>query len=128
MANTPEFDWSGLTGQTVARIKEQKVVPVPEAIVRAAQRSLDGVPHPTIAGRVDHILEHEFKTPEEAAQAAKLLKKAGAHTVPQSSVRVVIDPYSEASDPADPRKPHPLAGNTKIIRWKAGGKTGAKSA
>lgn len=126
MANAPEFDFGEMTGSVVARIKEAKVVDVPEPIKRAAQRSLDGVPHPTVAGRVDHILEHEFATEAQAAQAAKYLKLAGPWTTPQSSVRAVIDPYSDASDPADPTKPHPLAGNKKIIRWKAGGKTGAK--
>lgn len=127
MATTPNFDFKELTGRTVARIKEPKVVEVPEAIKRAAQRSLDGVPHPTIAGRVDHVLEHEFASEEMAAAAAKALKKAGPWTTPQSSVRVVIDPYSDAQDPDNPAKPHPLAGNKKIIRWKAGGRTGAKA-
>lgn len=114
MANaTPEFDWSELTGRTVSRLREPKVVPVPESIKRAAQRSYDGVPHPSDPAKLNHILEHEFASEEQAAAAAKLLKKAGAHTEPRTSVRVVIDPQN--------------TGNTRLIRWKAGNRTGAKA-
>lgn len=127
MADAPEFDFGGMTGTVVARIREPKVVEVPEAIKRAAQRSRDGVPHPTVAGRVDHVLEHEFATEAQAAQAAKLLKKAGPWLSPPGSVRVVVDPYADAADPDNPAKKHPKAGNKKIIRWNATGKTGAKA-
>lgn len=114
--NTPaadaDFDWSEITGRAVERLRAPRIEPVPEAIVKQAQRSYDGVPNPADPEKRLHVIEHEFITAEKAEQAAKLLKKAGVHTTPPTTVRVVIDPDG--------------TGNLNLVRWKAGVRPGRK--
>lgn len=108
----PEFDWEGVTGAAVERLKAPKTPAIPAPIVAQAQRSWDGVDDPKNPGNKLHVLEHQFKKGEEAkAEAfAKLMKKAGALTVPPTSVSVVVDPDGK--------------GNTLLISWRAGKRRG----
>lgn len=104
-----EFGWDGITGHAVEKLRKPKVAPVPDAIVTQAQRSWDGVEHD---GKTLHVLRHQFKQGEEAkAEAfARLMKKAGAHTTPPTSVSVVVDPDE--------------TGNKLLVAWRAGARRG----
>lgn len=113
MAETAGYNWGEVTGRAVRRLKAPKIVPVPEAIVRQAQRSWDGVPDPENEGGKLHVLEHDFKDDAKAAEFAKLMKKAGDHTTPVTSVSAVIDPEND--------------GSKSVVRWKAGARRGARS-
>lgn len=103
MADKTEFDWGDVNGQAVERLRAPKVAPVPEPVVRQAQRSWDE----------QTGLAHTFKTPEMAEAFAKLVRKAGQHTIPRTTVYVVIDPDND--------------GNTARVSWKAGKRRGRKS-
>lgn len=114
MAEKPkEFDWENVTGTAIERLNKPKITPVPAAIVRQAQRSWDGV---DVNGEKRHILSHQFAKGEEArAEAfAKLMKKAGAHTTPVTTVSVSVDPEE--------------TGNTLLVAWKAGKRRGRGAA
>jgi hypothetical protein len=123
-----EYDWSAVNGHAVERLRAPKVTPVPERLVALAQASWDGVPNPNYPAKSDvellHVLRHQFGTveaPDEArAQAfAKLMTKAGDHTVPETSVTVVIDPdYSSKA---------PDIKNPGLVAWKAGTRRGRKT-
>lgn len=110
-AKAPEYDWEKVGGRFVERLRDPKVIPVPAAIVRQAQRSYDGEADPNHEGKLLHNMSHEFPNKEMAAAFAKHLKNAGAHTQPPSSVSVVIDEHDE-----------------RIVRWKAGKRRGASPA
>lgn len=112
------IDWSEVTGRTVERLRAPKIVPVPEAIVRLAQESFNGKPDKNNPERLLHVLSHEFKTVEIAAEFARLMKKAGAHTTPRSSVSVVINP--------DPEGKFGQPTTDKDVSWKAGQPRGRK--
>lgn len=99
MADT-EFDWGKITGTAIARLRAPKVPPVPEPLVKLAQKSWDE----------ETVLKYHFDSEEKAAAFAKLMRKAGAHTTPVTTVSVSVDP-EETGDP-------------KIIAWKAGKKRG----
>lgn len=106
-----EFDWSEVSGTAVKRLRAPKVAPVHDTIKALAQKSRDGVADPeNPEGERLHVLRHEFKSPEMAAEFAKQIKKAGPHTVPPSTVTPVIDPDN--------------TGNTRLVAWKAGDKRG----
>lgn len=112
------FDWSKVQGHVTERLRTTRVVPVPEHIVKLAQKAYNGVPHPEDPERVIHSLEHEFPTPEIAAQFAKHMKNAGAHTEPLSSVTVVVDPDRKGDEPVNPR----------LVVWRAGKRRGKATA
>lgn len=115
------FDWSSVTGEAVATLRKPKTVPVPDAIVALAQESYVGRVNPADPeGARLHWLRHRFETPERAAQFASLMKLAGAHTSPESTVRVVIDPDSRKETPADEREP-------ELVAWCAGTKKGPRA-
>lgn len=111
MAETTAHDWTSITGHAVRRLKAPKITPVPEPIVRQAQRSYDGVPDEKNEGELLHVLEHDFKNDEKAAEFAKLIRKAGDHTTPLTSVSAVIDPEND--------------GSKSVVRWRAGARRGA---
>lgn len=113
MTDAVAHDWSGITGTAVRRLKAPKIVPVPEPIVRMAQRSYDGIADPENEGEKLHVLEHDFKDEAKAAEFARLVKKAGDHTTPLSSVSAVIDPEND--------------GHKTVVRWKAGARRGHKT-
>lgn len=113
MTDAPSYDWSEITGRAVQRLKARKIVPVPEPIVRQAQRSYDGVTNPENPEELLHVLEHDFRDKDRAAEFAKLMKHAGNHTMPQTTVSVVIDPEN--------------VGSLTVVRWRAGEKRGPKS-
>jgi hypothetical protein len=105
-----KFDWAEVTGRTVERLRAPKIVPVPDAIVAAAQRSWDGV---TDGDKTLHVMLHEFPTAEVAKEFARLVKKAGAHTTPRTSVSAVINP-----DPKGEVFDEPTT--DRHVSWKAG--------
>lgn len=114
MADTVSHDWTAVTGRAVRRLKAPKIVPVPEPIVRQAQRSYDGVQDPeNPEGDLLHVLEHDFKDKAKAAEFARLMRKAGDHTTPLTSVSAVIDPENDGSE--------------TVVRWRAGNRRGAKA-
>jgi len=107
----PSYNWGEVTGKVVERLRAPKVVPVDPAIVRQAQRSWDGVQHPDDPeGELRHVLSHEFASDAMAAEFARLIRKAGDHTKPQTSVSAVIDPQN--------------SGNLREVNWKAGSRRG----
>lgn len=105
------FDWSQVSGQATKRLRAPKVTPVPEGIVAEAQRSWDGVKDDeNPEGDLLHVLSYEFSSEEVAKEFAKLVKKAGDHTVPLTTVTVVPDPDRD--------------GNTRKVNIKAGQRRG----
>lgn len=101
------YDWGEVTGRFVQRLRAAKVEPVPDSIVKQAQLSWDGE---EIDGEVRHVREHTFRTDEMAAEFARLIKKAGKHTTPETSVTAVIDPDND--------------GNLRKVSWRAGARRG----
>jgi hypothetical protein len=89
-------EWGKLEAQFVTSLREVKTEPVPDQIVRLAQASLNGRP----TGEQDkdgspvlmHAMSITFETPERAEAFARHMRNAGPHTIPQSSVTVVVDP------------------------------------
>jgi hypothetical protein len=111
MAESKEHNWAGLTARTATLLKAPKIPPVPQEIVDLAQRSFDGVKDGEGEdAEVNHVLAHEFKSEEMAAEFAKHMKNAGHHTTPKSSVSVAVDPMD--------------TGNKKLVHWKAGTRRG----
>lgn len=111
MADKMEFDWAGISGSAVEKLRKPKTPPPPPAsIVALAQRSWDGVPGPD--GEKLHVLRHQFKAEEgkKAEAFGKLLKAAGPYTDPPTSVSVVTDPDE--------------TGNTLLYAWRAGVRRG----
>lgn len=107
------YDWSELTGRATKRLRAPKVVPVPASIVRQAQLSWDGEKDAE-TGELLHNRDHRFPSDEVAAEFARLMRHAGNHTTPETSVRVVIDPDG--------------TGDLRTVSWRAGARRGAKSA
>jgi hypothetical protein len=110
-----EFDWSDVNGTAVTRLRAPKIVPVPDAIVAQAQRSFDGVPGKDEEGEdvTLHVLRHKFKSDAKAEAFAKLMKHAGNHTTPLTSVSVVIDPDND--------------GTKTLVAWRAGNRRGRQT-
>lgn len=110
-----EFDWSQVSGTAVKRLRAPKVAPVPDALVALAQQSWDGVADPEDPeGEKLHVLRHEFSDETVAGEFAKLMKKAGEHTTPQTTVTVVFDPDAD--------------GRKNLVAWKAGVRRGRAAA
>jgi hypothetical protein len=122
-----EFDWAEVSGQAHERLAVPKIPPVPEPIVRQAQRSYDGVqlhrggkPVTDETGEpvITHNLRHEFPSEDVAQQFAKHIKNAGHHIMTSKgrggSVSVVLDPDSDGTAPV----------NRKVVAWKAGERRG----
>jgi hypothetical protein len=119
-----EYDWSDVTGHAVERLRKPKITPVPDKVRELAQASWDGVAakgkdgSPKLDGEGNpvllHNLRHRFGSDAEAAAFAKLVKKAGPHTTPRTSVSAVIDP----DDTKDLR----------TVAWRAGQPRGRQAA
>lgn len=114
MADKTEYDWSGVTASAVNRLRVRKPTPVPDKIKELAQASYDGIPSKEDPESKLHVLRHRFGSDEEAAAFARLMRKAGDHTTPPTSVSVVIDP--------DEQK------DLRVVAWKAGQRRGRGSA
>ncbi len=119
MAETPTYDWSGVTGQAVERLRAPKITPVPDKIRELAQLSYDGKPFikngKLVLDKDEksillHVLRHRFGSDAEAAAFAKAMRKAGDHTTPLTSVSAVVDP--------DRKK------DMRTVSWKAGTRRG----
>lgn len=115
--NTTPDEWAEIQGEAVTRLRAPKVTPVPASIVKLAQRSYDGI---EVDGETRHVMRHTFESAERAEAFAKLMRKAGEHTVPLSSVSVAIDP-DRTDDDDEPVSPETVA-------WRAGNKRGRKAA
>jgi len=114
MADAKEFDWSKVSGRAVQRLRAPKVPPVPTPIVALAQKSWDGVvDDDNPEGEKLHVLRHEFGDKEVAESFAKLIKKAGYHTTPNTTVTVVFDPDDD--------------GHELLVAWRAGAKRGKRA-
>jgi hypothetical protein len=88
-----DFDWGSLTVHAVERLRAPKTAPVPDAIVKLAQQSYEGIVNPKHPeGERLHVLRHTFESEARASQFAKLMRKAGSFTSPITSVTVVVDP------------------------------------
>lgn len=110
-----EFNWGEVTGQAVRRLTAKKVAPCPPEIVALAQRSWDGVPDPDNEGEKLHAMTWDFNGNTAKAKAfAELLRVAGAHTTPPTSVKVVIDPHNDGTKPKD----------EAVVGWLAGQRRG----
>jgi hypothetical protein len=112
-----EFNWEGVTGKAVERLRAPAPPPrPPDSIVALAQKSWDGVDGKD--GEKMHVLRHQFREDETEKRDAfmKLLKKAGAHTTPPTSVSVVTDPDRTAPP------------NEHLVAWKAGVRRGRGAA
>jgi hypothetical protein len=109
VAETKEFDWSGVNGQAVERLRAPKIPDVPKEIVAMAQRAYDGVKDPK-SGEMFHVLSHRFGSDEQAAAFAKHVKNAGHHTTPLSTVTAVIDPMN--------------TGDNRLVHWQGGKRRG----
>lgn len=107
-------DWGDITAKPAERLKARPVKPVPPAIVRHAQRSYEGVPHPDDENKTVHVLTHTFDSEEKAEAFAKHMKNAGDHTTPPTSVSVAVDPDG--------------TGDKKTVAWRAGKRRGRGAA
>ena len=128
-------EWDNLNAAFVTTLREQKVEPVPEPIVKLAQRSFDGVTHPDDPNSKLHAMQMEFETEARAAAFAKHMRNAGPHTKPPSSITVVIDPQrgkvakvedgkevlNESGKPV--MVPGPAV-NPRLVAWRAGARRG----
>lgn len=129
MAEDAKFNWDEVTGRTVERLRAPKVTPVPEAIIKQAQRSWDGVPDAENPEKLLHVLLHEFPNADVAKEFARLVKKAGAHTTPRCSVSAVINPDPEGKlGMVTDEEGNPLPTTDRHVSWKAGRPRGRQSA
>lgn len=111
-----EFNWEGITGKAVETLRAPAPKPKPpEAVLKLAQLSWDGVGN---GDEKKHVLRHQFKDGEEEKRDRfiQLLKNAGQHTTPRTTVTVVTDPDRET--PA----------NELLVAWKAGVRRGRGAA
>jgi hypothetical protein len=106
MIMADSLDFSDVQATTVERLKARKIVPVPKSIVALAQASYD-------EGMV--IKQYEFDTVERAIKFADLMKSAGDHTKPLTSVTAVINPDKEAGKD-----------NPRLVRYRAGARRGRR--
>jgi hypothetical protein len=104
----PDFDWGEVNGVVVDRLRAPKITPVPEAIVKQAQRSVEtkGPGNETADWAKTTVLRHQFDDEAKAVAFARFMKKAGPLTKPKSSLIVVPDPEKK--------------GNVTLVAWKAG--------
>ena len=87
-----EFNWDELNGKATERMRKPKTSPVPDTIIRLAQRSVDS--DPTLANCKE--LTFDFGSDTARAEAfTKLMRKAGAHTKPEATIKVTPDPDGE---------------------------------
>lgn len=133
-----EYDWSKVEGEAVERLRSPKVAPVPEAVIKLAQKATD-----TGKG-----YRHKFASPDEAQAFAGFMRRAGDHVTGSlmggsalRSMSVVIDPDSTTE-----KREFPLydedgkeTGETEtrtvrvpadpcVVAWKAGQRRGHKVA
>ena len=120
MAENQTMDWSKITGKTVERLRASKITPVPEHIVKLAQRSFDSGEN--IEWDAASLVKDAEQAIKVAAEFAKHMRNAGNHTTPQSSVSVVIGP-EDLDDEGNRVK---LADT--VVRWKAGKRRGKAAA
>lgn len=132
-------DWDGLEAQFVTTLREQRVEPVPEPIVKLAQKSLDGITHPQNPEAKLHSMQLTFDTAAKAIAFERHMKNAGLHTTPQSSITVVRDPergkvqQMQDGQPVvnDKGKPVMVPGpavNPNKVAWRAGARRGRAAA
>lgn len=109
MAEEKSFDWSGVTGKAVERLRAPKIPDVPKEIVAQAQRAYDGVVDDK-TGETYHVLAHRFGTEAQAEEFAKHVRNAGHHTTPLSTITAVVDPMN--------------SGDKRLVHWQGGKRRG----
>jgi hypothetical protein len=133
-------EWDDLNAQFVTTLREQRVEPVPDPIVKLAQKSYDGVPDPSNPENVLHSMQLAFEDEARAMAFERHMKNAGLHTTPPSSVTVVRDPergkvqkmnaegQPEVNENGKPvMVPGPPVNPCKVA-WRAGARRGRNSA
>jgi hypothetical protein len=98
-----KLDFSDLQATTVERLKARKIVPVPPVLVSLAQDSYDE----------EKVKEINFESVERALKFADLMKHAGDHTTPLTSVTVIVNPDKEAGND-----------QPTLVRYRAGNRRG----
>lgn len=136
MTSKTANEWGDLEAQFTTKLRDVRTEPVPEPIIKLAQKSLNGQPHPDDPERKLHAMQLEFDTPEKAAAFAKHMRNAGLHTKPPSSVTVIIDPergtVQDKNEDGSPKvndkgKPVMVPGdpvNPRKVAWRAGQRRG----
>jgi hypothetical protein len=132
-------DWDDLEAQFVTTLREQRIEPVPEPIVKMAQKSLDGVQNPDNAEQKLHSMQLVFDSEGKATAFARHMRNAGLHTNPPSSVTVIVDPERTRVDQVDAegnpvmndagnpvKVPGPPVNPCKVA-WRAGKRRGRAS-
>lgn len=109
MAETKVFDWTGITAKATDRLRAPKIPDVPAPIVEQGQRAYDGVKDEK-TGELLHILSHRFGSDEQAAEFARLVRNAGHHTTPLSTITAVVDPMN--------------TGDNRLVHWQGGKRRG----
>lgn len=112
-------EWEDLdieSARPAERLREQRVQPVPAAIVRLAQKARDGVPHATREGEKVHVLEYGMPL-KRAKEFQRHMKNAGLHVTPVATISCHIEPPDAEGDET------PVT-----VRWRASNRKGAKPA
>jgi hypothetical protein len=105
-------EWGTITAHAVERLRAPKTPPAPpQVFISLAQESYLGRVNPEDPeGERLHVLRYDFATEERAGKAAKHLRDAGLHTMPKTSVTVIVDPDRN--------------GSGSVLSWKAGTRKG----
>jgi hypothetical protein len=105
-------EWGAITAHAVQRLRAPKTPPPPpQVFINLAQESYLGRVDPeNPEGERLHVLRYDFGSIERAAKAAKHLRDAGLHTMPKTSVTVVVDPDKD--------------GSGAVLSWRAGTRKG----
>lgn len=106
-------DWGTVEAGFVEKLREEKTEPVPEPIIKLAQRSRNGQVHPDNPELVKHAMHVTLESEAKAQAFAKHMRNAGAHTTPPSSITVVVDPD---------RKKIQATTDDGVLRWTDDGK------
>lgn len=117
---TPDFDldFADLdiaSVQPAERLREQKIQPVPDSILKIAQATRSGLPHPSKPGEIVHVGSLEM--PLKRAKAfQRHMKNAGVHVDPPATMTCHITPEDATGDDT------PV-----IVRWRASNKRQPRS-
>lgn len=117
LTETPN-EWADLDIDSVRpaeRLREQKVQPVPAAIIKLAQRARDGVPHPTREGEKVYTLEYDMPL-KRAKEFQRHMKNAGLHVTPAATISCHITPPDAEGDET------PVT-----VRWRASNRKGPRA-
>lgn len=130
-----DFDFSKMTAEVTTRLREPRIPAVDAAIVRQAQRAVDGAEFSDGKPQKTYALTYTFPSPEIAVLFAKGMRNAGHHTNPKCSLSVVINPDNAIKRDKDGQPELDSAGKEQgthkglcTVSWQAGARRGAKPA